>query len=200
MSAYSVREYESDPEMDAFIRGLFKNLFYILRMFNSSILDMYTVTRMLKTPETKGNNQSIQKETQATLSLGFFGDSHIRKMVATLLSPPFHYELVYSDKGYSERDDKRCIKIDEMIPLVSDIEQHHSMRFNQNNTYSKSNAYYHRLRKEQRQRMSMKSTHRSSSKRSSSKRSSSRRSFTHKKKLMSLKKSHVKSMNKKENV
>ncbi len=214
MSAYSLREYEPNEEMDKYIRGIVENIYVLIRMFNSSILDIYTITRMMKTPETKASNGSIQKEAQATLSLGFFGDSHVRKMVSILISSPFYYEVAYYNTQRSEKDNKRCIEMDERIPLIQDVNEHHAMRFEHNNTYSKSNEYYFRLRKEQRQRMGPSITHkRSLSKRSLSKRSLSKRSLSkrslrplHRSTIknrplsMSLKKSHVNSMNKKENV
>lgn len=153
MSAYSLRQYESNKKDDRWIRTLLDKMVRILRLFNSSILDIYTITRMLKTPIHRANNGSIQMETQPTLSLGFFGDSHIRKIVSIMMNAPFSYELVYYHTRLDEKEKERCIEIEESIPLVQDVHAHHALRFEGNENDTKSNQYYSRLRNEQRQRI-----------------------------------------------
>ena len=153
MSSYSLREYETNKEHDRWIRSLLNKLVRLLRLFNSSILDIYTITRMLKTPIHRANNGSIQKETQSTLSLGFFGDGHTRKIVSMMMNAPFYYELAYHHTRRGEKEKERCIEIQESIPLVQDVHAHHALRFEGNENDSKSNQYYSRLRKEQRHRI-----------------------------------------------
>lgn len=149
LSAYSLKEYELNNETNEYIHNVLEAILWCIRYFNSNFLDIYTVMRILKTPETK----SLEKETQATLVIGFFGDAHIRKILSIFMSSAFQYEIAYHT---SQRDDataKRCITITQPVPLVDDVRAHHEQRFEENN-YEKSNQYYHRLRKEQRVRMS----------------------------------------------
>ena len=175
MSPYSLRKYMSDERMDQQIKNIFDTLTNIIRSFNSNILDAYTLTRVFKTPVSIQTNGSLQKETQPTLSLGFFGDSHTNKIVWALLSSPFHYELSYYQSNHGVGEDKRCLLMDEVVPLVQDVAEHHEMRFG-GNDYEKSNQYYSRLRREQHARIqSVASTRKKSIPRRSTRKKSTRR-------------------------
>lgn len=171
----SLHENES---FDRIIRLVLSKMVGILRLFNSSILDVYTITRMLKTPIHMEKKGSIQKETQSTLSVGFFGDGHTRKMVSMMMAGPFYYDVVYYQTRRNETEKERCIEIDEFIPLARDVQTHHEMRFEGDLNYSKSNEYYFRLRKEQRERMEK------------NKSSTRKNKSSIKRKLLSLKKPH----------
>jgi hypothetical protein len=180
MSAYSLKQYESNTNSDELIHRILDCLYTLISFFNSNTLDVYTITRMLKTPVRQLPDGTVIKETQATLSLGFFGNAHIRKMVSIFLSPLFQYELVYY-RMPSSTTNKRCLSINMYVPLMDDIEKHHQLRFEGDNNYQKQNEYYHRLRSEQRSRMSSMKTRKQSHKHSI-------------RRKPSLKKSHVKTV------
>lgn len=168
----------SNESMDQQIKNILDTLATIIRSFNSNMLDIYTLTRIFKTPTVILPNGSVQKETQSTLSLGFFGDAHTNKIVWALLSSPFHYELSYYYTGRGLKDGTRCIQIDDYVPLLQDVTDHHEMRFGGIN-YEKSNQYYARLRREQRARMkSRSSTRKSSTSKRSTRKKSTKRSMT----------------------
>lgn len=79
-------------------------------VFNTMVMDLYYLTRMLKPPQ--GNDSPV-------LSLGFFGSMHVQSIVTMLQHPVLGYTI-----HSMEHAEGRCITFHQPIPLEQDVRAH----------------------------------------------------------------------------
>jgi hypothetical protein len=102
-------------------------LFFITTPF----VDLYTLARIFKKPITKqDNNARSTLDVRSSLSIGFFGNFHIKNIVDLLLETGY-YNLEHKiDNDESTSNVERCINIDFKLDLESEIIKHNTFRNN----------------------------------------------------------------------
>ncbi len=113
---------------------------------SATILDTYTLARLFKEP-TDG--------VSPTMVFGFFGEYHTMNMVRFLKEIGYELRSKNFQTDAYQNPNFRCITIDDYLPLMEDVRQHHELRFQGQN--ARKNRYTAKLRNEQRLRSTVRS-------------------------------------------
>jgi hypothetical protein len=106
-------DYNCTPFESNQINELYTNMKYIDLYVGVPFLDIYTLTRILKTPE-NGKHSS--------LTFGYFGNSHFTNIEYALTILIYKYELVYFIDNSKEVN--RCLNIDFHLNLDKEIKKY----------------------------------------------------------------------------
>jgi len=100
--------HTTDRDFLGVVNDCYQVLSVLQIAIGSPLLDIYTITRILKQPE--GGKRS-------SLTFGYFGDSHVKNIVKTLLDTK-KYILV---KSLVNNDDKRCLVFPFALDLTDEV-------------------------------------------------------------------------------
>jgi hypothetical protein len=140
----SLREMISSPSPRITLKPTSLNRFllhYYGTYLAAPLLDIYTLTRMFKEPV---------DGVSPTMIFGFFGEMHSLNIIRFLTEIGYEVRSEKFQKPNAPPSELRCITIDEYIPLMDDVAEHHALRFNGQN--ARKNRYTAKIRNEARQR------------------------------------------------
>ena len=108
----------------------------LMMSITSSFIDLYTLARIFKKPVTKQVHDTRSTlDIRSSLSIGFFGNFHIKNIVDLLLETGYYnlehkIDEKYFYKNEFEYQVIRCINIDFKLNLESEIIKHNTFRNN----------------------------------------------------------------------
>jgi len=112
---------------------------HLMMFITPSFVDLYTLARIFKKPVTKQVHDTRSTlDVRSSLSIGFFGNSHIKNMVDLLLETGYYnlehkinYKYINNKYEYKiEYKVIRCININFKLDLKSEIIKHNTFRNN----------------------------------------------------------------------